>query len=121
MIDPLVKAKEIEEYVINFRRELHRHPELSGQEYKTQEKIMKELDKLQIPYKKAGNTSIIASLKGENKGKTIALRGDIDALPINEEADVDFKSKTKGRDLCMPVVMMPTLLCFLELQKYFLR
>lgn len=93
MLEMLDKAREIEEYIINFRRDLHENPELSGQEFKTQEKIIKELDKLGIPYKKAGNTSIIASLKGGKSGKTIALRGDIDALPIKEETNVEFKSK----------------------------
>ncbi len=67
---------------------------------------MKELDKLQIPYKKASNTSIIASFKGENKGKTIALRGDIDALPILMRKQMWILNQ-KPRDLCMPVVMMP--------------
>lgn len=96
MSDILDKAKANEEYIINFRRDLHENPELSGQEFKTQEKIMKELDKLGIPYKKAGNTSLIATLKGGKSGKTVALRGDIDALPVNEETDVEFKSKTNG-------------------------
>lgn len=96
MSEILDKAKAIEEYIINFRRNLHENPELSGQEFKTQEKIMKELDKLEIPYKKAGNTSLIATLKGGRSGKTVALRGDIDALPLKEETDVEFKSKTSG-------------------------
>ena len=96
MSNILDKAKSIEEYIINFRRDLHENPELSGQEFKTQEKIMKELDKLGIPYKKAGNTSLIATLKGGKSGKTVALRGDIDALPVKEETDVEFKSKTPG-------------------------
>lgn len=92
----LDKAKLNEEYIINFRRDLHENPELSGQEFKTQEKIMKELDELGIPYKKAGNTSLIATLKGGKSGKTVALRGDMDALPVKEETDVEFKSKTPG-------------------------
>jgi amidohydrolase len=96
MSDILDKAKEVEKYVIAFRRELHENPELSGQEFKTQEKIMRELDKLGIPYEKAGNTSIIATLKGKKSGKTIALRGDIDALPVQEETKVEFASKTPG-------------------------
>lgn len=90
------KAKQVEEYIIAIRRDLHENPELSGQEIKTQEKIMKELDAMGIPYEKVGNTSLIATLKGGKPGKTVALRGDIDALPIKEEADVDFKSKTPG-------------------------
>ena len=96
MASMLDRAKFIEEYVIKFRRDLHQNPELSGQEFRTQEKIMKALDQLGIPYKKAGNTSLIATLKGSGRGKTIALRADIDALPITEEADVDFKSKSPG-------------------------
>ncbi len=92
----LNKAKSIEDYVINFRRDLHENPELSGQEFKTQEKLMKELDILGIPYKKAGNASLIATLKGGKPGKTVVLRGDIDALPIKEESDVEFKSKNSG-------------------------
>lgn len=96
MEDILNKAKSIEEFIIKFRRDLHENPELSGQEYKTREKIMKELDKLDIAYKKAGNTSLIASLKGGKSGKIVALRADFDALPVNEETNVEFKSKTPG-------------------------
>lgn len=96
MSDVLNKAKSIEEYIINFRRDLHENPELSGQELRTQGKIIEELDKLGIPYKKAGNTSLIATLKGGKSGKTVALRADFDALPVKEETDVEFKSKTPG-------------------------
>lgn len=96
MVDMLEKAKEIEDYIIAFRRDLHENPELSGEEYETQKKIMKELDALGIPYKKAGNTSLIATLKGGKSGKTIALRGDIDALPVKEESGVEFASKKPG-------------------------
>ncbi|WML33014.1 amidohydrolase [Clostridium sp. OS1-26] len=96
MSNMLNKAKSIESYIINFRRDLHENPEISGEEFRTQEKIMKELDKLGIPYKKAGSTSLIATLKGAKAGKTVALRADIDALPIKEESDVEFKSKNPG-------------------------
>lgn len=92
----LDRALEIEDEVIRFRRELHEDPELSGEEFRTQEKIIRELEKLSIPYKKAGNASIIATLKGKEPGRTIALRGDIDALPIHEEAEVDFRSRNTG-------------------------
>lgn len=96
MSNILNAAKSIESYIIDFRRELHKNPELSGQEAQTQKKIMRELDKLKIPYKKAGNTSLIATLKGRKKGKVVALRGDIDALPIDEESGVEFSSKNFG-------------------------
>lgn len=96
MSNILEKAKSIEEYIITFRRNLHENPELSGQEFNTQEKIMRELDVLKIPYKKAGNASLIATLKGGKPGKTVALRGDIDALPIKEDSGVEFASKSPG-------------------------
>lgn len=96
MSEILEKAKVIENYIINFRRELHKNPELSGEEYETQTKIMNELDNLGINYHKAGSTSLIATLRGEKSGKTIALRGDMDALPIKEEAEVEYKSKNSG-------------------------
>ncbi|MFL0246848.1 M20 metallopeptidase family protein [Candidatus Clostridium stratigraminis] len=96
MLNILEKAKSIEDFIISFRRNLHENPELSGQEFKTQEKIMKELDKLGIPYKKAGDTSLIATLKGGKSGKTVALRADIDALPIKEESGMKFASENPG-------------------------
>jgi len=91
------KAVEIEDYVLSFRRDLHAHPELSGEEVENQKKIIRELEKLGIPYRKAGSTSIITTLTGGRKGKTVALRGDIDALPIVEEADVPFRSTVEGK------------------------
>lgn len=96
MINILEKAKGIEEYIVKFRRDFHENPELSGQEFKTQEKIMNELDRLGIPYRKAGNTSLIAYIKGSKPGKIVALRADIDALPIIEESGVEFSSKVPG-------------------------
>ncbi|SIQ68195.1 amidohydrolase [Halanaerobium kushneri] len=96
MSDILEKAKSIENYIINFRRDLHKNPELSSEEYQTQAKIINELEKMEIEYRKVGNTSLIATLKGKKSGKTIALRGDMDALPIKEEADLDFKSQKSG-------------------------
>lgn len=92
----LDQAKSMEEYIIRIRRSIHQNPELSGKESKTQETIISELDKMGVPYQKVGNASLIATLKGAKSGKTIALRGDIDALPINEETDVEFKSQNPG-------------------------
>lgn len=96
LMNYLELAKGIEEYTRTFRRELHMYPELSGQEFETQKKIMRELDKLGIPYRKVGTTSLVATLKGGTPGKTVALRGDIDALPVKEESGVEFASKTEG-------------------------
>ena len=96
MDDMLREAKRIEGYMIQFRRDLHENPELSGEEYRTQGKIMEQLDLLGIPCEKAGTTSLIARLKGNKPGRTIALRADMDALPMEEETEVPFRSGVPG-------------------------
>lgn len=96
MSEMLMAAKAIEEYIIRFRRDIHAHPELSGQEYRTQQRLMEELDILEIPYVKAGTTSLIATIKGPAPGRTVALREDIDALPIIEQSGVSFPSENEG-------------------------
>ncbi|AFS79618.1 amidohydrolase, peptidase M20 family [Gottschalkia acidurici 9a] len=73
-----------EDYVINLRRFFHEYPELSGEEINTSMKIREELDKMNIEYEIVGDFGIIGTLKGRNQGKTIALRADMDALPIPE-------------------------------------
>lgn len=90
---PLDQTTKIEPELIEFRRLLHSEPELSENEFKTQEKIIAKLEEFGIPYKKVGKTSTIATIKGKNPGKTVALRADIDALPINEDLGLDFQSK----------------------------
>lgn len=90
------KVKEIEPKIIEMRRHLHENPELSGQEFETQKYIMKQLDELNIPYEKVGTTSLVASIKGGGTGKTVALRADIDALPIIEQSGASYSSKKEG-------------------------
>ena len=77
--------KKQEKYMINMRRTFHKYPELSGKEFKTRERIIQELEKLNIPYRLLSGTGIIATIKGKYSGKNILLRADIDALPIQEE------------------------------------
>lgn len=96
MSDMLKKAQEVESYVINLRRYFHENPELSCQEFKTQEKIMQELDAMGIPYEKAGSTSLIAKINAGKGSKTVALRADTDALPVIEQSGVPFTSKNPG-------------------------
>lgn len=96
MSDMLKKAQEIESYVIDMRRYFHENPELSCQEFKTQEKIMQELDAMGIPYEKAGSTSLIAKINAGKGSKTVALRADTDALPVIEQSGVPFTSKNPG-------------------------
>lgn len=86
-----------EDKVIEFRRDLHMYPELSFKEYRTTEKIKDKLIKLGIKIIDIGmETGVIGLLKGKEDGPTIALRGDIDALPIKELNDVPYKSKIDG-------------------------
>ena len=90
-------VKENRDYVISLRRHFHQYPELSMEEYETSKKVKEELDKMGIEYRSAANTGIIATIKGDKPGKTIALRADMDALPVEELTDFDFKSKIDGR------------------------
>lgn len=86
--------------LISIRRELHQNPEIGGNEYKTMEKICRYLDSWSIEYEKGvAETGVVAIVKGKNKkpgSKCIAVRADIDALPIKEEAEVDYKSINDG-------------------------
>lgn len=83
--------------MIKWRRHLHRHPELSFHEVETAKYIKKVLaDFPNIEVSSLTENSVIAILKGNRPGKTIALRADIDALPIVEESDVDFPSENPG-------------------------
>jgi len=93
-IDGLIK--EIEEEIITYRRYFHMHPELSKKEFNTQKKIMEILDSYNISYTTAATTGVVAMIGESNKGKCVALRADIDALPITEMNEVSYKSKNDG-------------------------
>ena len=83
--------------VIGNRKHLHAHPELSFHEYKTSEFIKARLDEMGIEWKAMAGTGVVASIKGEQpSARVIALRADMDALPIAETNEVDYKSKNEG-------------------------
>lgn len=81
------------------RRHLHQHPELSTEEYQTAEFICKKLDNYGIPYTKGvAETGVVGIIKGKNPDvRNIALRADMDALPVIEENKVDYKSQVQGK------------------------
>lgn len=82
---------------INVRHHLHAHPELSYQEFQTSEYIQQQLKSFGIPFKVMAQTGVIGLIEGKNPTKRIvALRADIDALPIEERNDVPYRSKNKG-------------------------
>ncbi|WP_301388559.1 N(2)-acetyl-L-2,4-diaminobutanoate deacetylase DoeB2 [Thalassolituus sp. UBA2590] len=80
----------------NIRRELHQRPELSWEEHATAEKIRTVLTDLGIRWKKCATTGTVAVLNEQGSTPAIALRADIDALPINEDTDADWSSTSSG-------------------------
>ncbi len=82
---------------VQIRRHLHAHPELSFEEYETAAFVAAQLDKLHIPYEQVCGTGIVALIEGRNPGsKCIALRADMDALPITEENETTYRSQNEG-------------------------
>ncbi|MFC4096653.1 amidohydrolase [Euzebyella saccharophila] len=89
--------KKIESKVIEWRREIHKNPELSNREFKTAEKIAKHLESLGMEvHTGIAHTGVVGILKGKKNGKTIALRADMDALPVPERNNLPFKSTVKA-------------------------
>lgn len=92
------RAAHYDAYLRSIRRHLHQHPELSFEEYKTSEFIQKKLAEAGIPFTSGHvNTGIVALIKGKNPDKkTILLRADMDALPIEEKNETIYCSQNKG-------------------------
>lgn len=87
----------IDNYVIGWRRYFHKNPELSFKEFQTSRAIAAELKKLGMRVKlKVGGTGVVGLLKGGRSGKTLALRADMDALPVDEENKTSYSSKNPG-------------------------
>ena len=87
----------IKNKIIETRRDIHKHPELSFQEHRTSKLVAKQLEDLGLNVERnIGKTGVVGILEGINPGKTIALRADMDALPIQETGDVPYKSIHDG-------------------------
>src|SRR5690625_467970 len=83
--------------MVRIRRHLHQNPEVSFKEDETAAFIASFYQQLNIPYRSnIGGNGIVAKLKGAKPGKTVALRADFDALPIQDEKDVPYRSKRPG-------------------------
>ncbi len=90
------EAEKIEQKCIEWRRDIHEHPELGNRETRTAKLIAEHLKKLGLEVKEGvAKTGVVAVLKGGKPGPCIALRSDIDALPIAEKSNVPFASKQK--------------------------
>ena len=93
----LAEADAIRPWIVDLRRKLHEHTELGYEEIETSKLVRKTLDELGISYRHPiAETGVLATL-GDGNGPCVALRADMDALPIHEETDVAFKSKIDGK------------------------
>ena len=87
----------MKEELKEIRRYFHSHPELSNQETGTSDQICRYLDQWGVEYKRGiAGTGIVAVVRGEKPGKTVGIRADMDALPIEEANDVPYRSQTPG-------------------------
>lgn len=83
--------------VIAWRRDFHQHPELSNREFRTSKRVAAELKKLGLEVQTGiAHTGVVAVLKGGQPGPVVALRADMDALPVTEQVDVPFASKVRA-------------------------
>lgn len=98
MIQPMLdRLDQLYPELVEFCRDLHMYPELSFQEVNTAIKIADYLRKIGLEVKTGvGGNGILGVLKGGKPGKTVALRADFDALPIQDEKDVIYKSRVPG-------------------------
>ncbi len=89
-------SKEIQSWLVNLRRDFHRHPEPSLEEIRTSKIIEEQLIKMGIKAERVCETGIIGILEGKDSGKVIALRADMDALSVSEKTGLPFASETPG-------------------------
>lgn len=100
-------AENIEPKVIEWRRDLHEHPELSNREFRTAEIVAKHLKGLGLEVRTGiAHTGVLGILKGGKPGPVVALRADMDALPVTERAPVPFASKVRSTYLGQEVGVM---------------
>ena len=91
------EAKAIEARMIAWRRDIHQNPELGNREFRTAALVAEHLKRLGYEVReKVAHTGVVAVLKGGKPGPVVALRADMDALPVTEEVDLPFASKVTG-------------------------
>ena len=101
------RAKAIEDKLIAWRRDIHQHPELGNQETRTAKLVADHLRALGMEVKTGvAVTGVVAVLKGGKPGPVVALRADMDALPVKEQVDLPFASQAKGTYLGKEVDVM---------------
>jgi len=88
----------VESKVIEWRRDIHQHPELSNRKFRTAKKVADHLRNLGLDEVRTGiaHTGVVGTLKGANPGPVIALRADMDALPVREQTGLPFASTARS-------------------------
>src|SRR6056297_194042 len=95
-MDFIQKTSKLKDEVIRLRRWLHQHPEPGFEEIETSKFIKDYLTEHDINFRSSYKTAVIAEIDTMREGHTVALRADIDALPVKEDNDVSYKSKNEG-------------------------
>ena len=94
-IRPEIEA--LKDTIISTRRDIHQHPELAFDEHRTSKLVAERLESLGIEVQTGvGKTGVVGTLRGKEDDNIIALRADMDALPIQETNDISYKSKNAG-------------------------
>lgn len=96
-IDFILEAKKLKENIVNLRRTIHMNPELGLEEHATAQLVENTLNNMGIETKRIAGTGVVGILKGKQAGKTVALRADMDALPITDRKRVEYASKIQGK------------------------
>jgi amidohydrolase len=93
-----IKAEvdKLKEELMELRLDFHQHPELGLEEHRTADKIESYLKPLGLEISRIGKTGVVGLLKGDQPGRTLMLRADIDALPVQEMTSVPYKSVHEG-------------------------
>ena len=101
------RVSAIEKRLIAWRRDIHQHPELSNQEHRTARLVAEHLRQLGLEVSTGvGGTGVVGLLKGAKPGKVVALRADMDALPVKEQLDLPFASRARGKHMGQEVDVM---------------
>ncbi len=96
-MDVKKRVEEIFDEIVEIRRDIHKHPELGLEEKRTSKLIKEFLNKYNIENYSCAGTGVVGIIKGKKSGKTIGVRADMDALPIQEDTDLEFKSVYEGK------------------------
>ena len=101
------RVSAVETKMVGWRRDIHEHPELSNQEHRTAALVAAHLRSLGLEVRTGvGGTGVVGLLKGRQPGRVIALRADMDALPVKEMVDLPFASRARGKHMGKEVDVM---------------